>query len=151
MKEFESTEEILDFAIGEEQSAADFYAKLAEQVDNPAIRKMFMEFSDEELQHKSKLENIRMGSLEYLPREDVVSLGLEEVLVDVAPTDGMDYQDALILAMKKEKAAYRMYTNLAATATDPQVREILKGLASQEANHRLRFEIEYDEHVLTED
>lgn len=151
MKEFESTKEILDFAIGEEQSAADFYARLAEQVSNPSIRKMFMEFSDEELQHRSKLENIRMGSLEYLPQEEVVSLGLEEVLVDVAPTDGMDYQDALILAMKKEKAAYQMYTRLASAASDPQVREVLKGLASQEANHRLRFEIEYDEHVLTED
>jgi len=151
MREFGSTEEILDFAIGEEQSAADFYMNLARQVDSPSVRKMFLEFSEEELQHKDKLENIKMGSVEYLPQEKVVNLGLEEVLVDVAPTDGMDYQDALILAMKKEKAAYQMYMRLATAATDPQVQELLRGLASQEANHRLRFEIEYDEHVLTED
>jgi rubrerythrin len=151
MKQFSSTEEILDFAIGEEQSASDFYTRLAQQVSSPSVRRMFMEFSEEELQHKSKLENIRMGSVEYLPQEKVVDLGLEEVLVDVAPTDNMDYQDALILAMKKEKAAYRMYMRLATVASDPGIRDLLKGLASQEANHRLRFEIEYDEHVLTED
>lgn len=151
MREFSSTEEILDFAIGEEQSASDFYTRLAQQVSSPSVRKMFMEFSEEELQHKSKLENIRMGSVEYLPQDKVVNLGLEEVLVDVAPTDNMDYQDALILAMKKEKAAYMMYMRLATVAADPQLKDLLKGLASQEANHRLRFEIEYDEHVLTED
>ena len=151
MREFSSTEEILDFAIGEEQSASDFYTRLAQQVSSPSVRNMFMEFSEEELQHKSKLENIRMGSVEYLPQDKVVNLGLEEVLVDVAPTDNMDYQDALILAMKKEKAAYMMYMRLATVASDPQLKDLLKGLASQEANHRLRFEIEYDEHVLTED
>ncbi len=151
MKQFKSTEEILDFAIGEEQSASDFYTSLAQQVSSPSVRKMFMEFSEEELQHKSKLENIRMGSVEYLPGDQVVNLGLEEVLVDVAPTKNMDYQDALILAMKKEKAAYQMYMRLATVASDPQISDLLRGLASQEANHRLRFEIEYDEHVLTED
>lgn len=151
MKQFNSTEEILEFAIGEEQSAADFYSALAGQVNSPSVRKMFIEFSEEELQHKNKLENIKLGSVEYLPQDKVINLGLEEVLVDVAPTDNMDYQDALILAMKKEKAAYQMYMRLATAASDPQIAELLKGLASQEANHRLRFEIEYDEHVLTED
>jgi len=136
MREFKSSEEILDFAIGEEQSAADFYTHLSEQVKNPALRKMFMEFSDEELQHKSKLENIKMGSIEYLPTEEVINLGLEDVLVDVAPTDGMDYQDALILAMKKEKAAYQMYSRLATAASDETLKELLLGLASQEANHK---------------
>ena len=151
MREFKSTDEILDFAIGEEQSAADFYTNLANQVTSPSIQKMFLEFSEEELQHKNKLENLKMGSLEYLPTAAVIDLGLGEILVDVAPTSGMDYQDALILAMKKEKAAYQMYIRLAGIASDPAVRDVLTGLANQEANHKLRFEIEYDEHVLTED
>ena len=151
MREFKSTDEILDFAIAEEQSAADFYTNLANQVTSPSIQKMFLEFSEEELQHKNKLENLKMGSLEYLPTAAVIDLGLGEILVDVAPTSGMDYQDALILAMKKEKAAYQMYTRLSGIASDPAVRDVLTGLANQEANHKLRFEIEYDEHVLTED
>ena len=102
MREFKSTEEVIDFAIGEEQSAADFYTMLADQVKSKSMRKMFLEFGEEELQHKYKLENIKMGGREYLPSEDVVSLGLGEILVDVVPTSNMDYQDALILAMKNE-------------------------------------------------
>ncbi len=80
MKEFKSTEEILDFAIAEEQSAADFYTNLAERVNSSSVRKMFLEFSEEELQHKSKLENIKMGSLEYIPSAAVVDLGLGDIL-----------------------------------------------------------------------
>jgi len=150
MREFKSTEEILDFAIGEEQAAADFYADLSAKVDNPSISKMLMEFSEEELQHKNKLENIKMGSIEYLSTEKVINLGLGEILVDTVPGSGMKYQDALILAMKKEKSAFQMYTRLASVASDNGIRDILLGLANQEANHKLRFEIEYDEHVLTE-
>ena len=150
MREFKSTEELIDFAIGEEQEAADFYTKLSEKVKSTALIKMFQEFSEEELQHKSKLENIKMGSLEFLPAAAVLDLGLGDILVDIAPTAGMDYQEALILAMKKEKAAFQMYTSLAEVATDSAVKNILLGLANQEANHKLRFEIEYDEHVLTE-
>ncbi len=113
--------------------------------------KRSLESGEEELQHKNKLENIKMGSLEFLPTAAVLDLGLGEILVDVVPTTGMDYQDALILAMKKEKAAYQMYTRLAGVASDPVIKDLLTGLANQEANHKLRFEIEYDEHVLTED
>jgi len=151
MREFKSTEEVIDFAIGEEQSAADFYTMLAEQVNSKSLRKMFLEFGEEELQHKYKLENIKMGSIEYLPSEEVVNLGLGDILVDVVPTSNMDYQDALIFAMKKEKAAYQLYTRLSEITTDPVIKELLTGLANQEANHKLRFEIEYDEHILKED
>jgi len=151
MRDFKSAEEILDFAISEEQAASDFYTSLSEQVNSTPLKKMFLELGEEELQHKNKLENIKMGSLEYLPTENVINLGLGDILVDVVPVKGMDYQDALILAMKKEKAAYQMYTRLSAAATDPGLKKLLRGLASQEANHKLRFEIEYDEHVLTED
>ncbi len=150
MREFKSTEEILDFAIGEEQAAADFYTELSAQVDNPSISKMFMEFSEEELQHRNKLENIKMGGMEYLSTDKVINLGLGEILVDAVPSSGMKYQDALILAMKKEESAYQMYTRLASVASDKGIRDILLGLANQEANHKLRFETEYDERVLTE-
>lgn len=151
MREFRSSEEILDFAIEEEQSAADFYAMLAEQIKSSSVRKMFLEFGKEELLHKSKLEGLKRGSIEYLPTADVVNLGLGEILVDVVPTGIMDYQDALILAIKKEKAAFQLYTRLAEIATDPAVKDLLLGLANQEARHKLHFETEYDEHILTED
>jgi rubrerythrin len=62
----------------------------------------------------------------------------------------MTYQDALILAMKKEKAAFRMYSALADKATDPDLKTLFYRLAMEESKHKLRFELEYDEYILKE-
>jgi rubrerythrin len=60
----------------------------------------------------------------------------------------MTYAEALILAMKKEKAAYRLYTDLAGVAEAEELTNLFLSLAAEEAKHKLRFEIEYDDHVL---
>ena len=39
-------------------------------------------------------------------------------MVDEKPDKDLDYAGALVLAMKKEKAAFRLYTDLAAQAQD---------------------------------
>jgi rubrerythrin len=57
----------------------------------------------------------------------------------------MDYQDALIVAMKKEKAAFRLYMDLADFTGDEGLKALLVMMAQEEAKHKLRFEVEYDE------
>jgi rubrerythrin len=52
--------------------------------------------------------------------------------------------------MKAEKAAFRLYHDLAATTDDANLRNVLLGLAQEEAKHKLRFEIEYDDVFLRE-
>ncbi len=64
------------------------------------------------------------------------------------PTANMTYQEALLFAMKSEKAAFIMYTRLAELADDPGFARVFRSLAQEEAKHKLRFEIEYDDHVL---
>ena len=76
---------------------------------------------------------------------------LADYVVDVEPHADMDYTDALITAMRKEKAAYRLYLELAATAEAEELANIFLSLAQEEARHKLRFEIEYDDVVLKED
>ncbi len=44
MGHFESVEEVLDFAIAREIEARDFYMKLAERMENPAMQKVFENF-----------------------------------------------------------------------------------------------------------
>ena len=73
-----------------------------------------------------------------------------EYLVDTEMKSDLDYQQSLILAMKKEKAAFRMYSDLASVAEDGDVKSLLLTLAQEEARHKLRFEVEYDEFILTE-
>jgi rubrerythrin len=146
MKAFKSVDELLAFAIKEEEGAAAFYKALGQ----PAMKAMFEEFSREEEGHKQKLQKIKSGEQKSLPQQKILDLKIGDYLVEAEPSDDMDYQQALVLAMQKEKAAFRMYTDLATAAQDPQVRQILQGLAQEEAKHKLRFEVEYDEHVLQE-
>ena len=149
MKQFGSADEILEFAIEREQEAADFYTDLSGKMEQPAIRQVFLDFAEEEKRHKSKLEAIKEGKLLASAEKKVKDLKIADYLVDVdAEQESLDYQQALILAMKKEKVAFKLYSNLAASTEDEDLRSTLLSLAQEEAKHKLRFEIEYDEHFM---
>lgn len=150
MTKLGSVNEILDFAIEKEQEAADFYVDLASRMARPEMQGVFRGFAREELGHKARLQAIKDNKALMGGEKKVLDLKLSDYLVAVEPSDGMEYADALILAMKKEKAAFRLYTDLAGTTDDAGLRETLLGLAQEEAKHKLRFEIEYDDHVMTE-
>lgn len=150
MADLNSVDEILDFAIEREQEAADFYAGLAGTAKSPAMKATFEQFAGEERGHKAKLQNVKAGKKMLASQAKVQDLKIGDYLVEEEPAPDMDYQDALILAMKKEKAAFRLYSDLAAKVDDAGIRDVLLGLAQEEAKHKLRFELEYDEQILTE-
>ena len=142
--------ELLDFAIQGEQEAHDFYMDLAERVERPAMKKLLTQFAREEAGHKKKLENIKKGKQSFPYADDVVDLKIADYLVDIEAKGDLTYQEALILAMKREKAAFKLYTDLAALTADKDLKIIFQSLAQEEAKHKLRFELEYDERVLGE-
>ena len=144
--------EILDFAIGNEEAAVEFYRRLATKTDSPSMREVFEGFAREEEGHKAKLLGVKQaGTLTLKPAGGkIVDLKIGDYLVDADPGADLSYQDALILAMKQEKAAFKLYTDLAEAAPDAELRDLLLGLAEEEARHKLRFEIEYDDNILTE-
>ena len=73
---------------------------------------------------------------------------IADYTVDVEPTPDMDYQAAITLAMKKEKKAFQLYIALAHLVDDATAQQMFTSLAQQEAKHKLRFELEYDDIVL---
>ena len=109
-----------------------------------------MDFAREEKGHKAKLLAIKQGTLMLKAGGKVSDLKIGDYLVEVQPGPATDYQSALVIAMKKEKAAFRLYTDLAAAADDDAIQETFQALAQEEAKHKLRFELEYDDYVLTE-
>jgi len=115
MKRFESVEQILDFAITRELEAHDFYTELASRMGNPAMGRVLEAFAVDEMGHKMKLEAVKAGEFEF-KEEQVQSLEITDYVVEGEAKPDMSYADALVLAMKKEKAAYRLYIDLAATA-----------------------------------
>jgi rubrerythrin len=150
MKEFKNVDEILVFAIEQEQKAVEFYTGLAKEANSEEMKRVFLEFAGEEIKHKQRLTRIREEGVFTMPKQHVADLKIGDYIVDVKPSGKLSYEDALVLAMKREKAAFKLYTALADRAPNDELKEIFETLAMEESRHKLRFELEYDEYVLRE-
>lgn len=142
--------ELLDFAIDREQEAHDFYMDLAKRLERPGMKEIFTQFAGEELGHKAKLQGVKQGKRILSAPAKVLDLKIADYVVDVDPQGDLDYQRALILAMKREKASFRLYTDLSRSSEDKELKSAFQALAQDEAKHKLRFEVEYDEVILAE-
>ena len=145
---FASIDEILDYAISKEEEAAALYTELAGKVDRPGMRDAFLEFAREEEGHKRHLESIKAGELPALTVHQVQGLGIAEHLAEPVPTANMTYAESLAFVIKAEQAAHELYTGLAEKTDDPNLAAVFSALAGEEAKHKRRFELEYDEVVL---
>jgi rubrerythrin len=146
--DFANIDEILDYAISKEEEAAVLYTELAKRADRPGMRGTFLEFAKEEEGHKRHLESIKAGELPALTIRQAQGLGIAEHLVKPEPAANMSYAEALAFVIKAEQAAYELYTGLAEATDDPNLGAVFVALASEEATHKRRFELEYDEVVL---
>ncbi len=145
-----TVDEILDYAIDQEQQAADFYADMAKRSEKSGMKEIFQEFSREEERHRDKLLDVKRGEQELTAHQQVLDLKITDYLVEVETTENISYQDALIIAMKRERAAFRLYSDLAEKVSEGDLREVFLGLAKEEAKHKLFFESEYDDRILQE-
>jgi rubrerythrin len=143
-------EDIIQFAIGEEEKAASLYRDLAGKSDRSPSREMFLELAEQEDAHKAKLENRGVAGLPGGGSAEIPDLKLSSYLVDVKITPESSYQDILIFAIKGEESAVRLYTTLGNHAGDDAAKELFASLANEEKAHKLKLETEYDEYVLKE-
>jgi rubrerythrin len=139
---------ILDFAIRNEEKAFELYSSMAENSKSSSARKMFERLALEEKGHKIKLERIRDGEKWFSePGKPIADLGIAETLEEMPREGEFDFQKALIFAMQAEKRAFQLYTTLASLADDNDLRKLFQDLAREEAGHKLRIEIEYDDEI----
>lgn len=150
MNQFDSVDDILDFAIGLEQDAVDFYKELATNAVSQDMAQVFEQFAREEIGHKARLKEVKEKGLYEMEPAALYDMHISDYLVSVRPSPQMSYQDALILAMKREKAAFKLYMSLSERAGDPDMKSLFLSLAIEESKHKLRFELEYDEYILRE-
>jgi rubrerythrin len=151
MTNFRNADEVLNFAITREEEAARFYEEQAEKMNRPETRQIFLDFAKEEMIHKQKLLAIKEGKLNLPSPQKVADLKIADYQ-SATPQVGpyMSYADMLVVAMKKEKEAFRLYVDLAAAVDSDELRAVFQSLATEEARHKLRFELEYDKEVYSE-
>lgn len=150
MDKFKNADEILDFAIEKEQEAVNFYTRLANNARNEEMKQVFEQFAQEEVSHKMRLQKIKDDRSFVFSEEKVMDLSISDYVVPTKITPDMSYQDALVVAMNREKAAFKLYMKLASQVDDGTLKELFLTLAQEESKHKLRFELEYDEYVLKE-
>lgn len=143
MKKFRSIDEVMDFAINSEIVAQDFYMKLADFVEKPEMAEVLSDLALEELGHKLKLEAVKANEIE-IDEEEVGTFGIADNVEDIIPDAKMSYIELLVVGMKREETARKLYTDLSKIVQKQELRDIFLKLAQEEANHKLRFEIEYD-------
>lgn len=143
--------EIIGFAITREREAANFYRYLQEKSSFSAVKRMLSDLEAMEMGHISILENIERNGNMDLEARKVTDLNISNYLVvQEKPDAELDYQNILILAMKREEASYNLYTELASRAAGTETEKIFLRISSEEAGHKLQFESLYDEHILKE-
>ena len=143
---FNSVDEILDYAIGKEEEAANFYSELAKKPLAEEVREVFEDFVQTEIKHKNYLKEIKKGKAK-LKDENIRSLQIAEITEAAEINPDMTTAEALAVAMKRELAAYRLYIELAAATTTYETLDIFVLLAQEEARHRFWLETEYQKLV----
>ncbi len=143
VKKFKSIDDVLEFAIGREIDAQSFYMKLSSMVKDAKLAKTLIKLAAEELDHEAKLKAVLLGKA-AIGDQDVGKLDIVDYTKSVKPSPEMSYVDLLVIGMKKEETSRRLYTDLAAIATEQKLKDVFLKLAQEEANHKLRFEFEYD-------
>jgi rubrerythrin len=143
--------EVIQFAISKEQEAIDLYSDMAGRVRSPGSKVMFKELADMEKGHKAKLEKVDKTYFAKKKVEVPLDLKISDYLVDVQLKSDSSYQDILLYAAKRERAAYDLYTDLAQVyASVPEIKKMFAVLAQEEAGHKLKLEREYDDNVYKE-
>ena len=149
---FENLEEIIDFAIEKEREAAEFYQKISnDEEDFSGSKKMFAEFAAEEQKHEKILQKFKTQgitkSLEAYQLKWITDIKRSDYLVDLDYEQGMPYNEILLLAMKREEKALKLYNDFLDQADTDEGKKLFKVLCQEEAKHKLALETIYDDYM----
>ena len=138
----------LDFAIAKEMEAEAFYKEWAQKAKDPAVQGLFAELAGIEHGHMEILSNITPSEMMSSADPDITDIHLSDLLVDIAASPKLTLQEAMIVAMKREEGAMKLYSRLAELNGEAQ--SLFEALAKEEGRHKAKLEVDYDDNILTE-
>jgi len=143
---FESIEEALGFAASKEAAAKDFYTDMAESSEDETVKAFFKEMVADEQRHKEMLEFeiMKLGKV-VSPSIDNSKVRITDITTSMQLPSELSFAEAVILAIKKENASFRLYVELHRYSEDPEISELLLVLAEQELSHKFRLEQGFSE------
>jgi rubrerythrin len=149
--EFENLDAILDFAIEKEIEAAEFYTTISKEEAFTGAGRMFEEFAQEERKHQMMLEEFKTkgvtASVQDYNFKWITDIKRSNYVVDLVYSPGMGYNEILMLAMKREEKALKLYNDFLAQAGSDESKTLFKMLCQEEAKHKLALETMYDDYM----
>jgi rubrerythrin len=149
--DFKTLDDILDYAISKEKEAQAFYLEISSEESLSGNRQLFLDFSQEEAKHVALLENLKAGGVvegvENYEFKWIKDIKRSDLVLDIAYEKGMHYRDILMLAIKREEKALKLYNDLLAQADTADGQKVFKILCQEEAKHKLALESMYDDYM----
>ena len=149
-----NVESVLKRAIRFEEDSYNLYHSALQTVKNPQTKEWLRELADWELGHKAKLEGLLKGDLNWAirksRREEVKDLKVGDYLVAPALGEKSDFQDVLLVAIKREQSAHDFYASMAELVEEGQAHDLFELLAKEELKHKQMVEEYYEEYVYKE-
>ncbi|MHA2088618.1 MAG: ferritin-like domain-containing protein [Promethearchaeota archaeon] len=150
-KNMTDIKEIIEFAIKKEIEAYELYSGSANKTKNPAAKKLLEELAEEERGHKSILQNFsKADEMLNFKLEPVQDLKLSDHLLASPIDENSDIQAVLTFAMKAEKAAFELYTQMSKAAIEGKDSKIFQNLAQMELIRKNKLESLYDDMFYTD-
>jgi rubrerythrin len=151
---FDTIESILTRAIALEEDAYSLYSNAALATKSDPIRDRLEELAQIELAHKVKLQDVMSGKVRWAIRrskaEPVADLRLSDHLVSGSLDPDADFQDVLLFAAGRERAAHDFYLAMGELVEDPLHKSLFEMLATEELRHKVLLEKTYEEMVYQE-
>jgi rubrerythrin len=148
----------LSIALKKEEDSFAFYKNAERTVMFKPLKTLFRDLAKEEIKHKNllvkEMKKLEGGAkkVDSLTKGDEKSkdYGLSRYLLpqNVKPT--MGYQEALIVAMKREEKACELFDYLKTMTLDKDLKKTFDTLYKWEVEHLRMLEEKYDEDILTE-
>mgnify|MGYP006292239749 CR=1 FL=1 len=151
--EFNSIDDIIQYAIDKEIEAANFYEEAAKNIKLEGAQKVLQEYAAEERKHEQTLKDLKANKAKISEYrfEKIQDIKRSDFLVEMEYRPDMDYVDLMRLAMKREEKANKLYNRLAESTDSPEHANYFKILAQEELKHKNSLETLYDEYMSAHD
>ncbi|MBD3310007.1 hypothetical protein GF351_02200 [Candidatus Woesearchaeota archaeon] len=138
----EQLKKIIKKVMEEEEYFRKLYRECAEKIETPSVKKLLKRLSEEEQQHKNRLESMDMSRICSAGEKRPIDIGKEIMLTPI--DEFKEVKDALKFALRAEIGAKQKYLKLARSVEDKDAKELFECLAQEEKSHEelLKKELE---------
>ena len=142
--------EALEVAIHEEVKAFNMYSNLSKKVNSAATKVMLDELAQQEMGHRKLLEKIvQSGKYNQLGQNvPAESQGIAEFLVATDINEAASPQEVIIFAIKAEIKAFNFYNDFVKHFSGTELEDLFSRLASEEQQHKIKLENEYETYFM---